>query len=195
MPIGTTAALLIGAGIASGTQLAGAKMASGAAKDASKIQSEAGREALALQRQMYEQGRQDALPWLRTGQEAITTLGALSGLGGGGGGLGGQTGMLSPTTADKNAGQPVAYRGPGGTSLKPISSDPSVPTPDLQFRRDQGGVYAMPLGMLGAGQQFQTPAQAATSSSYVQLKAPTGEVGQVPADQVAHYLAQGATRV
>lgn len=45
-----------------------------AAERGAGIQAEAGREALDLQRQMYEQGREDLAPWMQAGRENLGTL-------------------------------------------------------------------------------------------------------------------------
>lgn len=57
------------------------KSAAEAATEAADIQREYGEKALELQRQMYEQGRQDLMPWLTAGQESLGTLQGLMGRG------------------------------------------------------------------------------------------------------------------
>ena len=51
------------------------------ARDAANIQAQYGRDALDLQREIYEQGRQDMMPWLDAGRRSLNTLEGMMGSG------------------------------------------------------------------------------------------------------------------
>jgi hypothetical protein len=69
--------IVIAAGIAAGGSLAGGALASSGAKSAAETQAAAGDKALALQKDMYDQTRQDLAPWVTSGSQANTTLSSL----------------------------------------------------------------------------------------------------------------------
>ena len=114
MAIGTTAAILGGAAIAGG-----AYSAHQAGKAADK-QSDAARDAGAQQMAMFEQTRQDQMPWLNTGEKALNRLAALQGIGSPSGGHIGFLTQSSPGATRSNAMEQF-YTSPG-----------------YQFRREQG---------------------------------------------------------
>ena len=79
MAIGTTAAL-VGATVGAG--LLGSKMQSDAAKQAAKTQAQAAADAGQQEWAMYQQTREDQMPWLETGKQGLTRLSDLMGLSG-----------------------------------------------------------------------------------------------------------------
>jgi hypothetical protein len=213
----STALALTAMGVAGGASVAGAKMASGAAKDAAQTQVEASDKALALQREMYQQERADTAPWRNVGGQSVQTLGALMGLP-----SGPVTGELPTAADDRDAklraagaavGPPLALwnRGipyPSGTA----GMSPNMLTPGVQYGGSgatlPGGNPGLPSGMtpqsILAQQQAgprgmptgaESPGQAQSRSSYVQMRAPTGETQAVPAHLVAQLEQQGAVRV
>ncbi len=88
MAIGTTAAILIGAGIAAAGAVGGATISAKAQKEAAETQVEAAEEAteaevsqfeqaLDFQREQFEVGREERAPFLAAGQQAVGQLGGL----------------------------------------------------------------------------------------------------------------------
>lgn len=68
MAIGTTAAILGGASVL------GSVLGASSAKKAANVQADASREGLALQREMFQQGREDLAPWREAGGESLGML-------------------------------------------------------------------------------------------------------------------------
>jgi len=175
MSVATSTAIIIGSGIAAGTQIYGAHKAASAAKKASEQQQAAAHEAIAYAEPRYQQalqiaqqqaelGRAGLQPYNAAGTSSMTALTALLGLpaAASGGGMNRATAMPPPGSAGPL--QPP-YTRPGG------GGPPGTPT----------GAVAVPrAGMTGAT---------------VMLRAPTGQVQAVPADHVDFYLARGAQRV
>jgi hypothetical protein len=177
--VATGTALLIGAGLAAGSQVAGAAMQSHAAGNAAESQERSAHEALELQREMYQQRRTDLQPYMASGAAANTTLSQLMGLG-------------TP--------QAAAAPATGLPAPRPVP----VPTPE-QFAsgsqrgipRDMSGRTTGPI-RLDDWRELRNAQYGAThqnASGYVQLRSPDGHTSQVPVDQVDHYLQRGATRV
>jgi hypothetical protein len=73
--------MCIGAAISGITSIAGGAMQAGAAKDAAAAQTAAAREQLALQREMYEQTREDLGPFREGGQRSFEAWQSNFGLG------------------------------------------------------------------------------------------------------------------
>lgn len=95
MPAAVAIPLITTAASVGGT-LVGAKMGSNAANNAARTQTDAanraaqlqydlGNRSLDFQRQMWETGRNDMMPWMNMGRSALGTLGSRMGLGSGGG--------------------------------------------------------------------------------------------------------------
>ena len=78
MAIGTTAAILGGAALG----LAGSAMSSNAAEGAAKTQAQAAADAGQQEWAMYQQNREDQMPWLEQGTAAVGKLGTLLGTSG-----------------------------------------------------------------------------------------------------------------
>lgn len=192
MPIATTTALLLGAGIAGATSLGAAKMASGAAKDAAQTQSDSADKALALQAQIYQQQRADTLPFLNRANAAGDTLSALMGLGGGGGQLapaqtnllggparGGQ--MFTPETMPPRGSSAGSMLNPNGPGFVPVPPETShAPGGNWSGDSTQSTYGSVAHGGFGGT---------------VTLRAPDGSVKDVPWDQAQHFIQLGAVRV
>lgn len=164
------------------------------AKKAANQQVAGGQRAMDIQNKVYQQQQQLMQPYYETGTNAFTTLGSLLGLPGGGGGapmpqMGQTSGSLG--------GNPFGSL-PNDTQQGAMT-DPAV-QPNAAY--NQGGDW---VGMLSQQQRaampqsttsYSTPQQHGSSVSgapQIRMKAPSGEEELVPADQVAHYLQQGAT--
>lgn len=74
---------MLGALIGAGASLLGGMFGSNAAEDAAKAQERAARHALKLQREMWETGRADMMPWLDAGRTALGQYMSQLGLGDG----------------------------------------------------------------------------------------------------------------
>jgi hypothetical protein len=188
MTVGTGTAIAIGLGAASAaSSIYGAHKQAKAAEKASEQQQQSAREAIAYAEPKYQQalqiaqqqaelGRAGLQPYnlqgqqgLQTGQQGLTALSALLGLPASAG--------AAPMLPDRaSAGMP-----PGGVPMAPPIT---APTP---YRR------TLPPGAAVIG--TAVPRGAGTTGATVMLRAPTGQQQAVPADQVAFYLARGATRV
>jgi hypothetical protein len=188
---GTAIAIGLGAGSAAAS-IYGAHKQAKAAEKASEQQQQAAREAIAYAEPKYQQalqiaqqqaelGRAGLQPYnlqgqqgLAAGQQGLTALSALLGLPASAG--------AAPMLPDRaSAGMPPAVANPNAAAWG---------------RAMQGG-----LGIgaqLIPGGNLQKPIMAGgagTTGATVMLRAPTGQQQAVPADQVAFYLARGATRV
>jgi hypothetical protein len=182
MSVATSTAIAIGLGAAgagaslygahkqAGTAKEAAKTQSAAATEAARIQAAAAEQARLLQQQMYQQTRTDLSPYMQSGSQGLSALTSLLGVGGIA-----PTAGLAPMAPPPGLGGPVA--GPGRT-MPPGA----VPT----------GAYAVPKpGAAPASQSAYGQAPGGT----VLLRAPTGQVQPVPAEQAEFFLARGATRV
>lgn len=186
--VGTTTALLIGAGLSAGGQAAGAAMNSSASKSAAKTQAASDKEALALQERMYQQDRSD----LGQTREDLAPFRAL---GGGAAGLLGQGLGVNMTPPESKAG-PWAQT--SGSIAKPMSSLMPQVTPNEAMVADRMNVDN-PAGKIADLQAMrglpQAAAQQNSQSGYVQILAPNGKVGNVPASMVDKAIAMGGRRV
>lgn len=131
------AAIPIAMGVSAATGLVGAKMQSSAAKNAAKTQAGSADKALALQERIYNQNRQDQMPWLNAGGSAVSQLARLTGVGGGGlsqnQGQGYPYAMnmsggpqRSPLASLANAGQMVTLKAPNGMTKQFSADDPAL---------------------------------------------------------------------
>jgi hypothetical protein len=186
MSVATSTAIAIGLGGASvagslygahkqaGTAKEAAKTQSAAATEAARIQAAAAEQARQLQERMYLQTRTDLSPYMQGGSQGLSALTSLLGVSG----LAPTAGlapMAPPMTPQTGLGGPVA--GPGRT----------MPPGAVQT-----GAYAVPRpGATPASQSAYGQAPGGT----VLLRAPTGQVQPVPAEQAEFFLARGATRV
>lgn len=168
-------AIIIGAGIAAGSQVVGGVVASKANKKAAELQAESTQKALDEQKRqydttradterMYQQQRTDEAPYLGLGAGAV---GALQyGLG------------LTPPTP---------------TAPKPTLPGAPIPGPTTPPVRPAGPPQGA-LGRFSGGPQGSGLPSGSTGSG-VPMRAPNGQQKMVPPDQVAHYTALGATVV
>lgn len=183
--VGTTAAILIGAGIAAAGGIGSAA-----------IQSHATGKAVDAQQQATNQAIQNLKPFQDTGTQAFQTLGGLMGLGGPGGG--GQA--------------PAAASGPqpntpwGGTVTDSMQhsgaiTNPAV-APDASYgqhgdfiggQTTQADRARMPTASSYNSAQTYGSAPQATGADMVTMQAPDGTRQQVPRSQAGHYTQMGAT--
>ena len=160
------AALVIPAVIGAAGSVAGAGIAAYSANKAAKTQAAAASSALDLQKQMYDQSRLDRQPWVTTGGQAATTLGALMGLGGP---VNGQ--RLMPNGGTNSDQSDAITLGGAMRAPSPTGLPQGARTPALQNGRE--------------------PADLDT----VMLAAPDGTRQAVPRRFMQHYITQGATLV
>jgi hypothetical protein len=106
--------------------IASAVLASRSAKDAARTQAAGADRATEESRRQFDLSRQDQLPWLQTGGQALNQLARLYGLGGGSGGAG--------QAIDPNTGQPIGI--PGASNAPDYSA--FYNSPDYMFARDMG---------------------------------------------------------
>lgn len=206
MSIGTGTAIAIAAGVGAGASIYGAKKQSAAAQTASQQQTAAAQEARAAQAPLYAQALQIAQqqaaqgqarldPYAQQGGAGLTALSSFLGVPAPAPGQSARLSALAPTAAQQasaNAFMPAAVAnatnpagGPVPAGVRPMN------------------VYG-PTGSVGPGQANGLPLQAGPprpavpqglGPGMVLLRAPTGQTQAVPADQVAHFVALGATRV
>jgi len=167
-------AIIIGAGIAAGSQVGGAIVASKANKKAAELQAGSTDKALEEQKRQYEQTRADTE---RMYQQQRTDEAPYLGLGAGAvGAL--QYGLgLTPPATKPVAPQPTLPGAPiPGPTTPPVR--PTGP-PQGALGRFAGGPQGsgLPPGSTGTG---------------VPMRAPNGQMKSVPPDQVAHYTEMGA---
>lgn len=181
---GLTTSLLIGAGIAAGGGVASAAIGSRAAGKAAETQAESADEAIALQREMYQQQRQDTAPWRETGGQSVQTLGALMGLPSG------------PTASQQGGPGLFAQAVPGmigaaneiygrlqrgeiqGEPINPRTMEPMNPSRHAPY---------------GSPDAVSRGAQQQNASGYVMMESPDGGERQaVPREQVDHLVRAGA---
>jgi hypothetical protein len=172
-------AAFIPAIISAGAGVTGAILSNNANNNATEAQSDAADKAVALTEKMYQQDRADYEPYRTLGSFAV-------------GELGNRVGM------PENFGTQAVADAVGGA----LERTPTGPLPTQQptnlgdrarqaLEQQRAQRYSMPefqsLRDLGAVQQ--------NASSFVRMKAPTGEVEEVDPRHVAMFEAQGATRV
>jgi hypothetical protein len=158
--------------------------------EAQRIAREQNDRAQAILAEQYQRGQATLAPYAGGGAQGLTALTALLGLP-----SAPSAAAPAPSGAPRAAGAPVAGSAPSGVGTTTLANGiPLSLLASLTTKQIAEGNRALGGGLLGmAGTQGQ-PAPA-TQSSYVSLRAPTGDVRPVPADQVDFYLARGATRV
>ena len=137
--------IIIAGAIAAGGAIAGAKISSNAAKNAAKtqtqaadkaatLQSDLGNKSLDFQRQMYETGRADMMPWMNMGRSALGALGQGMGLQGGSAPAGGP---------------PMGGPGGGGMPLGAMGQQRSLyKAPQMvMMRAPDGSTKQVPMAM------------------------------------------------
>ena len=162
------------------TDVYGAKQSAAASDRAAEIQAKSAAEALALVREQWEKYNKDYEPFLRAGTDAIGRLST---------GAANRPVPVSaaevraslanyPTSGQYGQPRPTPTPAPtlGGFGRPPVSTTiPVLGAP----RTEQPVSTTMPVGNGGS----------------VKMQAPTGEIQDVPAEKVAHYLSRGASRV
>jgi hypothetical protein len=133
---------LIIAGSAAASAYAAHKQSS-AAKKAAEQQAASANRAIDLQREMYQQGRQDLTPYMQGGNQGLTALTSL-------------LGVAPPPGAAPPMGAPMAAPGFPGTRPMPPGA---IPTGGAQPR--PGGAPGMVLLRAPTGQQQAVPADQA----------------------------------
>lgn len=194
MAIGTGTALLIGAGISAGTQVAGAKMASNASNKAADQQVQATDKGLALQRDIYSQQVAGMQPYATGGLNAYNSLNSLMGLP-----IVGAAAPAAPGTATGPV-DPMVANIPANRRATPENGTGvfAIPRRGTLGEATQSS-YRSPASGVVAGQQQAQPTGGSFAvrrdGGMVQMQSPTGELATVPADQVDHFTSLGARRV
>jgi hypothetical protein len=223
MSVGTSTAIGIAAAAGAGASIYGAKKSSDAAQTAAQQQQQAAQQAyaatgplydqaLAIAQQQAAQGQARLDPYAQQGAAGLSALSAYLGVP--------MAKAAAPGTAAPGAAAaptaPKLYTLPGtpqdqirqlyvtasGGRYAPTQADLDQwgPHPDAQYLAKIGPA----IQQWWAQNQGQFPGGAATpgaggaaapTSQTVLLRAPNGQTQAVPVDQVAHYVARGATRV
>ncbi len=214
MAIATGTALGIAAAAGAGASIFGAKKQSDAAQTASQQQQQAAQQAMAAQTPLYNQALQIAQQQAAQGQAGLAPYAQQ-----GAAGLSALSAYLGVPTA-KAAAPAAAAPAPAAAGPVPLSALSGSPQDQIRqmYASATGGRYtpspadisqwgpnpdARYLAKIGpAIQQWaaQNPGSFAGGGSggagaTVLLRAPSGQTQAVPADQVDHYVARGATRV
>jgi hypothetical protein len=177
MSVGTVTA--IGLGVAAGTagaSIYGAHKGAQAAQKASEQQQQAAKEAIAYAEPKYQQalqiaqqqaalGRAGLQPYTAQGQQGLTALSSLLGL---------------PASAS------AGMAGAGGVNRAGMPPPGAIGAESPYTRVGAGGPPGIPTGGVAVPRGTAPP---------VMLRAPTGQVQAVPADQAEFFLARGAQRV
>ncbi len=181
--VGTTAAILIGAGIAAAGGIGSAA-----------IQSHATGKAVDAQQKATDQATANLAPFQQTGTQAFTTLGALMGLGGPGGG--GQEVQKPMVKLGGNTPWGGTVMDGGGGAI----TNPAV-APDASYgqhgdfiggQTTQEDRSHMPTASSYNSSQTYGSAPQATGMDMVTMVAPDGTRQQVPRNQAGHYTQMGA---
>lgn len=168
MSVGTSTALIIGAGIAAGSQIASSHNASSAATNAAKTQADSAAKAQQVASDQFAQAKAAEQPYLQAGANAAGTLG----------------GLMGPS-----AGRPAYVR---PVQPPPMSNGMSGgPGPNVGAPVATG----MATGPGPAGSNVSMGSIAPTPQPMVTLRGPDGSVQSVPASQAGHYVSLGATVV
>lgn len=154
--------------------IGGALVNKGASKDAAKMQTDAANQALAEQKRIFDLQRADRAPYLAQSQAALGSLGQLAG-----------QGRTMPLPGPSNFGGPPNLAQMGQPQGAP---PPSMPRPGMPH-----GPMAPPQGPPQGGQMPGGPTP--PMGGLVTLKAPTGEVMQVPAQMADSLIQRGAQRL
>lgn len=162
MSVGTSTALLIGAGITAGTQVVGDVMSAHASKDAAKTQSDAAQQAASYSQQQTKQAM-DYINGLRSAAQ--------------------------PGTANSGAYATLSRLTGGAAPMG--TSGPSAAYPNLFGAAAPSTPNAAPMGLGGYLGSLAT-APAGGAAAQVTLMDDNGVRRQVPRDQAQRYIAQGA---
>lgn len=193
MPIATGTAIALGLATGSGVlNYLGARSQGKSVEKASEQQQQGVREARAyaeplyqraedIATQTYNQNRPLLDPYLTTGSAATQALGAFLGIGPGTPPppllAGGYQVRPNPALARTLPAVGPLAASPSGTAVAPSRADVTY--------------SGVPSGMV----PLSTLAGGSRAAATVRLRAPTGQIADIPADQVEFYLSRGATRV
>jgi hypothetical protein len=182
---GMTTAMLIGAGINGAVGLFNAHKAGKAADKAVTQQTASADKALALQKEIYNKQAAALAPYTNAGAQAVGTLGHAMG--------------FAPMTAGAGGG-PIdtgaggEYTGTGRTAPPgAMITGHAIPRPD-GMRPPHGWGMVNTLGE-GVQSLIQGRHNAASSIRTRKMRAPDGEIADVPEAEVEHYSSLGATEV
>ena len=177
--VGTTAAILIGAGISAAAGLGSAA-----------IQSHQVGKAVDAQKQATDQAIANLEPFQQVGTKAFTTLGELMGLGLGGGA---SAAPGQPTDAAISPGQAnfAGYSPSGGYVGKNVPMGERMSNPNVNV--DPAGYTAQQHGASLPTSSSYGNASFATGAPMMRVKAPNGQIYQVPAEKVAEAQQNGGT--
>jgi len=204
-----TTAVIAGIATAGGA-VASAKIGSNAAKNAAKTQSDAADKALAVQREQYQQQRQDFSPYQQQGAQAMGRMTAMS--------------QAPRQTFDprQQQGQPSMPQQPPqmanlGNPQGMPPQGPQMPPGWPQGAPRQGGISGFmgrvgdmmtggqpnpggmpPAGQMQTGGQMgqavqQAPGGGPMPGALVRVMAPNGQEASLPADMAQRAVAKGAT--
>ena len=180
--VGTTAAILIGAGISAAAGLGSAA-----------IQSHQVSKAVDAQKAATDQAIANLKPFQQVGTKAFTTLGELMGLGPGGGA---SAAPGQPTDAAISPGQAnfSGFSPSGGYVGKNVPMAERMSNPNVNV--DAAGYTAQQHGASLPTASSYTASAGASSiggAPMLRVKAPNGQIYQVPADKVAEAQQNGGT--
>lgn len=175
---------LVIAGASAAGQIYSAKKGASAAKTAAATQSASADKALELQRQAYEQQRQNLAPYRALGEGSLQNLGNFQSFAGVPGNFGAGVQSQYQHALSPNYSMPPQGPLPGAAPQMGGRTNPNgQPIVDYAVQR---GTLANPQG---------TMLRAPQAGQMVQMRAPTGEVMPVERSQVEHYMQRGATVV
>lgn len=174
--VGTSIANLYGAHKAKQSAEKAAKTQTEAATKAAALEAKATAAALAFQREQWNAAQTRSAPYAQLGQGALVKLGAGMGI------------PVTPTsTAPRTATPPPSAGGFGANFM---------PTYQPQPRAGAPGPSTGAPGQNALAMSMQPPSQASTTSTYagqtVRMRAPTGEMEDVPAADVELFKRAGA---
>jgi len=169
--VGTTAAILIGAGISAAAGLGSAA-----------IQSKQVGKAVNAQTAATDKAIEQLKPFQQTGTEAFTTLGSLMGLGGGGGGA-------APALGTKTFDPQIT---PGQANFSRYSPTGGYIGKDVPMA-EQMTNHNVALDASGYTAQQHGASPGAAMSPMLKVRAPNGNIYQVPADKAAEAQQNGGT--
>lgn len=178
---------VLGPIIAGGTGLAGAAIQANANNNATAAQAKAAEDALNFEKQMYAQQRADLANYRGAGQGAVGQLSYALGV------PGFESGPMAPQQ-QYNLSNPS-----NGQFSNAQPANQLTPTSALPPWVSGGVVYNRPNGP-GSGNLASlnaptAPTASSSTADMVTVKAPTGEVRQIPASQLARAIGLGAVQV
>ena len=175
MPAALAIPLIMG-GVSAGATVAAAKIGSNASKNAAKTQVDASNQAQAVQQQVYQDQQKAQSPYMQLGQQAA--------------------GKLSGYTTPSTPFNPNDYS--KGAQITPAAASPWGPSQIQPTAPQQASLSQMGSPMQNKTMTAQQSAQQGLNPAVgqtVKMRAPNGEVSDVPANQEQHFLQLDATRV